>query len=145
MKTIEEIRLEALRALIKQYGSTVALNRSLGRRENDSTFSQILNSAPSSSGKPKALGSALARTIESSLSLERGWMDNSLKSSDGIDQKVENVKPTWPFSVSYDAYLTLSSAARKRLNDKVVDFIDGVLVATAHDHKRKNAKTGTFD
>lgn len=143
MKTIEEISVEALRSLIKQFGSTVALNRSLGRNERDSTFSQILNAAPNSkSGKPKTMGSDLAREIESSLSLERGWMDNSWNCSDVINQKVESVKPTWPFSVSYSNYLALSRAARKRLNDKVVDFIDGVLVATLHEDKRKKTKTG---
>ena len=145
MKTIEEIRVEALRSIIKQLGSAAALNRSLGRNERDSSFSQILNGAPGKSGKPKAMGSELARFIESSLGLERGWMDNSSHSSNVVDPNIESLKSTWPFSVPHSHYLALSMSARKRLNEKVVDFIDGVLAATPHDNKIINKKTGTLN
>lgn len=50
---------------------------------------------------------------------------------------------SWPFSVPYSKYLALSMSARKRLDDKVSDFIEGVLFATSHDDKKRNAKTGT--
>lgn len=50
---------------------------------------------------------------------------------------------SWPFSVPYRKYLALSMSARKRLDDKVSDFIEGVLFATSQDGKKRNAKTGT--
>ncbi|MBJ7263083.1 MAG: hypothetical protein JHC61_04805, partial [Burkholderiaceae bacterium] len=89
--------------------------------------------------------SDLAREIESGLNLERGWMDNSLNASNVVEQNVESVKPMWPFSASYSDYLSLSNIAQKRLNDKVVDFIDGALAAYSHELKKENSKTGTCD
>lgn len=50
---------------------------------------------------------------------------------------------SWPFSVPYSSYLALSARARRRLDDKVSDFIEGALAEALQEKKRKNAKTGT--
>lgn len=62
--------------LRERFGTLAEINERLGLLRRDSTLSQILNSARStSSGKPKDMGSVLARRIELSLQLETGWMD----------------------------------------------------------------------
>ncbi len=77
MKTVEEIRVARLRMLIQEHGSAAALNRAAGRNERDSTLSQILTGAPNSkTGKPKTMGSDLARDLEIATNKPRGWMDN---------------------------------------------------------------------
>lgn len=76
MKTVEDIRHGNLRRLAEESGGITALNTRLGRSARDSTFNQILNrSANSKGGKPKAMGTRMARGIEEALSLSEGWMD----------------------------------------------------------------------
>lgn len=85
MHTIEEIRRINLQALLKKHGTLVALSTQIGLTSRDSTLSQILNqSAASNSNKRKAMGSTLARKIETMLGIEVGWMDN-LQSSGDLD------------------------------------------------------------
>ena len=77
MKIIEDIRRGRLRELIDRYGTLASLNRALDRDARDATLSQILHGAPDSkTGKPRVLGSILARQIESQLHLPVGWMDS---------------------------------------------------------------------
>lgn len=76
MRTVEEVRRLRLAALRERYGTLSDLNEKLGLLRRDSTLSQILNSSKStSSGKPKDMGSVMARRIELALGLELGWMD----------------------------------------------------------------------
>lgn len=71
--TIEEIRLRNLRALIQRFG-TIA---TVAEKANTAPayLSQITNRAPSRTGKPRDMGSALARKIEAGCGLSTGWMD----------------------------------------------------------------------
>lgn len=77
MNTIEEIRRLRLAELKKEFGSYVALNSRLGLTARDSTLSQCGNaSSNSKSGKPRSMGSELARALERATGKEIGWMDN---------------------------------------------------------------------
>lgn len=79
MKTIEEIRHDWLSRLIEKHGTVAALNEALGRARTDATLLQIKNQAPNTrSGKPRNMGSDLAREIEEKLGLERGMLDNPI-------------------------------------------------------------------
>lgn len=76
MKTVEENRRDWLVALIDQHGSIAALNIKLDRDRTDATLSQIKNqSTHHKTGKPRTMGSEVARDIEEKLGLERGALD----------------------------------------------------------------------
>ncbi|GAB2913874.1 hypothetical protein [Paralcaligenes ginsengisoli] len=91
MKTVEEVRRIRLKMLINEVGGRAAdLNRATGKIDRDSTYSQILNqSLGSKTGKPKQMGSPLARELEIARNKEVGWMDT--------DPDLSN--EAWPFSV----------------------------------------------
>lgn len=76
MKTAEENRRDWLEKLITESGSIASLNTRLDRDRTDATLSQIRNkSAHHKSGKPRNMGSDIAREIEEKLGLERGTLD----------------------------------------------------------------------
>lgn len=77
MKTIAETRRIRLDMLVKRHGDSLAkLNEVLGLDRTDATLSQIRTQAKhSKTGKPRSMGDDLARRIENTLLLERGWMD----------------------------------------------------------------------
>lgn len=77
MKTIAETRRTRLDMLVKRHGDSLAkLNEVLGLDRTDATLSQIRTQAKhSKTGKPRSMGDDLARRIEDTLLLERGWMD----------------------------------------------------------------------
>lgn len=78
METAAENRLKRLLALRDRYVSIAALARALHRSPRDATLSQIITRAPDSkTGKPRQMGSILAKQIEKALSLPIGWMDQS--------------------------------------------------------------------
>lgn len=71
---IRRMRLEELR---ERFGSLTELNRALGRNDRDYTLGQILKQSPDSkTGKPRQMGSVMARQIEAKLGLPGGWMDS---------------------------------------------------------------------
>jgi hypothetical protein len=75
MKTAEELRRENLEALIEQFGSLRALAEAA--ETNPAYISQVRNALKeSSTGKPKEIGTALARRLERAAGKERGWMDH---------------------------------------------------------------------
>lgn len=89
MKTVEEVRRIRLKMLVNEAGGTLAdLNRTTGKSDRDSTYSQILNqSTGSKTDKPKTMGSPLARSLEAHCDKPLGWMDTDPDLSDGA----------WPF------------------------------------------------
>lgn len=99
MRAVEETRRLRLAELLTRHGSYVTLNGLLGMTDRDSTLSQIANQSPNSrTGKPKNMGSELARRIEVALGLPLGWMD----ADPGAD---------WPLDrVSRQRYAALSAA-----------------------------------
>ncbi|WP_321289270.1 hypothetical protein [Alcaligenes phenolicus] len=108
MKTVEEVRRIRLKMLIKEVGGTAAdLNRATGKNDRDSTYSQILNqSLGSKTGKPKQMGSPLARALEEACGKPLGWMDT--------DPDLSN--DSWPFSaIPKSKLLTLERADVIRL------------------------------
>ncbi|MGG4774856.1 helix-turn-helix transcriptional regulator [Paenalcaligenes sp. Me52] len=108
MKTVEETRLERLKELIQKHESAAALNRAAGRNERDSTFSQLINgSLNSKTQKPKTMGSDLARQLEESLGLPRGWMDTPETLTAGVDASRLAAKSTHHNSVSKNADIAI--------------------------------------
>lgn len=108
MKTVEEVRRIRLKMLIKEVGGTAAdLNRATGKNDRDSTYSQILNqSLGSKTGKPKQMGSPLARALEEACGKPLGWMDT--------DPDISN--DAWPFpAIPKSKLLTLERADVIRL------------------------------
>lgn len=100
MKTVEEVRRIRLKMLINEVGGRAAdLNRATGKIDRDSTYSQILNqSLGSKTGKPKQMGSPLARELEKARHKETGWMDTDPDLSDDA----------WPFpEIQKSSLLTL--------------------------------------
>lgn len=89
MKTVEEVRRIRLKMLVNEVGGrAVDLNRATKKIDRDSTYSQILNqSLGSKTGKPKQMGSPLARELEELRDKEVGWMDTDPDLSDDA----------WPF------------------------------------------------
>jgi hypothetical protein len=94
MKTAEENRRAWLDKLIQEYGSIANLNNKLDRDRTDATLSQIKNqSAHHKTGKPRAMGSDIARDIEVKLGLERGALDYPPNHGQGaaLIKRVESV------------------------------------------------------
>lgn len=78
MKTIAEIRRERVEELIEQHGSIANLNVALSWPRTDPKLAQIRNAnTRPGRDKPYQMGDAMAREIEETLGLERGWMDNA--------------------------------------------------------------------
>lgn len=74
MRTVEEIRLDNLNALVREFGSIAKLAKKAGTPPN--YISQIRKRVPSKTGNPRDVGSDLARKLEEGCSKERGWMDH---------------------------------------------------------------------
>lgn len=115
MRTIEEIRRLQLKALVEEAGSAAALNRIAGRNERDSTISQILNQSPGTSGKPKELGSTLARDLEIAMRKPRGWMDN--------DPAITHNR--WPFKeITPEQFAMLSEIEQGKIEERIGTLLD---------------------
>ncbi|WP_343927066.1 hypothetical protein [Pigmentiphaga daeguensis] len=114
MKTIEEIRLERLRDLVSEAGSVANLNRIAKRNERDATISQILNRWEGKTGKPKELGSAMARALEEAMGKEVGWMDNDPATGGAA----------WPFpDIDPARFSALPERLRGRAEERVLEII----------------------
>lgn len=76
MYTIAETRRIRVEMLIKRFKSAAALNTALGWTRTDPKIAQIRNAnIRPDRQKPYQMGDAMAREIENTLLLERGWMD----------------------------------------------------------------------
>lgn len=74
MITIEEIRLNNLRLLVKEYGTQKALAEVLNKAY--AQINQWMNrSTNSKTGKPRSISSRMCREIEEKLEKPMGWMD----------------------------------------------------------------------
>lgn len=90
METISEIRRQNLNFLIEQYKTIANLNLALGRSRTDSTLSQIRNQVKINKRTgSRAMGIALARSIEEKLRLPVGWMDTIHEEIQPIQEKTE--------------------------------------------------------
>ena len=104
MRVIEEVRRLRLIELAQEHGSYVALNKLLGLLVRDSTLSQYRTTAPNSrTGKPRGMGSALARRLEAAAGKPVGWMDTD----------PDLAASTWPLErVDRERYLRLAPEDR---------------------------------
>lgn len=76
MKTIDEIRLENLAALIAEKGTQEAVAEA--GCTSSVYLSQIKNRTPDKkTGKLRQMGDDMARKLEQGCGKERGWMDNN--------------------------------------------------------------------
>lgn len=73
MATSKELRVENLRALVGEFNTADAVAQRAATAPN--YLSQILNGVPSSTGRPRGIGDALARRLESGCGKEIGWLD----------------------------------------------------------------------
>jgi hypothetical protein len=75
VKTIEQIRRENFASLVAEAGGVTRFAEKM--EKSQSQFSQIMHGSPDSkTGKPKEIGSKLAREIESRFGKDVGWMDH---------------------------------------------------------------------
>jgi hypothetical protein len=73
MATSKELRVANLRLLVKEFKTADAVAQ---RAETAPMYlSQILNGVPSSTGKPRGVGDALARRLERGCGKSVGWLD----------------------------------------------------------------------
>lgn len=76
MRIVEEVRRLRLELLKVEFGSYAEITAKMGRNRRDSTLTQIANgSANSKGGKPKTMGSPIARSLEAACNKPAGWMD----------------------------------------------------------------------
>lgn len=73
MATSKELRIENLRALVREFKTADAVAQRAATAPM--YLSQIINGAKSSTGKPRGVGDALARRLEQGCGKEIGWMD----------------------------------------------------------------------
>lgn len=124
MRVVEEIRLLHLKRLVNQFGSVTELNKRLGRPARDATLSQIYNRNPDSkTGRPRDMGSGLARSIEEALEYEKGFLDND--------------PDLWPF-------IDMSPARFAALPDRLKGKAEGEIqrIVEEWENKQLNGTTG---
>jgi len=79
---IKQIRLRNLRVLVGEAGTIANLARLSSTAP--AYLSQILNSLPTSTGRPRSVGDKLARKLESAMSKPYGWMDQGSQNNSDI-------------------------------------------------------------
>lgn len=77
MRTVHETRREHLEELIAKYGKLADFNEAMGYPRPSSKFSRLRNAnvRHDRPGKTYTMGDAVAREIEDTLGLPRGYMD----------------------------------------------------------------------
>lgn len=80
---VEEIRLENLKSLINEFKSAAEVSRLTSVPA--SYLSQVLTRVESRTGKPRDIGSPVARKLEAGCKKPRGWMDHD-HSDAGLEQ-----------------------------------------------------------
>ena len=120
MQTIAETRRLRLGELRTQFRTWVAINKKLQLSARDATLSQIWNRAPDSkTGRPREMGTPLARRIEDCCGLPKGWMDTPPVSPTS-EHRSQPPRDPWPFaSIRYGRFENLTSDQKQDLEDLV--------------------------
>ena len=100
---IKQIRLRNLRILIGEAGTIANLARL--SKTAPAYLSQILNSLPTSTGRPRSVGDKLARKLEEAMDKPYGWMD---RVNDGENDKTSAAVDT----INYVPLIDKSTACR---------------------------------
>lgn len=86
MHTIDEIRMENLRVLVKEKGSQKKVSDDTGASQV--YLSQLMNAAKDAkTGKPRQIGDDMARKLEAGCGKERGWLDNVHRQDTNADSE----------------------------------------------------------
>lgn len=142
VKPIADIRRERLLLLVEHFRGYAGLNAALGRLSRDATLNQIAVQSPDSkTGRPRSMGTRLARKIEEHLGLPNGWMDSDpehnpapVRASIGrhavapipiAAARRRRDRARWPFAAPWDRYLALDPEQREALDRIVTATIDG--------------------
>lgn len=138
VKTIEEIRRDWVEVLIARFGSIAALNEAIGRARTDATFSQIRNQSPDSkTGRPRTMGSDLARDTEAALNYPPGTLDNQplmvrLESADAATRALVDI-----------ALTQQEEPLPEGLSPSVRAMVEMARAAIREEIKKKNADSGS--
>lgn len=116
VKTIEQIRRENFAALVSEAGGVTRFAEKMDKSQ--SQFSQIIHGSPDSkTGKPKEIGSKLARAIESKFGKDIGWMDH--EPEDHEVQEFKKLPPEVRSWIIRSAHIHPATANQpKRLGDE---------------------------
>ncbi len=74
MNFLAEIRLENMKKLVEEAGSVAELAKRAGYAQPSYLY-QIINQTAIQNGKPKNIGGAMARKLESAMNKAEGWLD----------------------------------------------------------------------
>lgn len=150
MKTVAETRRERLEELIRRHGSIAVLNEALQWPRTDPKLTQIRN-ANARTGRATGyqMGDAMARQIELTLGLSRGWMDNP---AEAVGDKQAPLPSTGQAPLSNSALelarlfdlipqhdLIKRAQAQAAAGQVIIDFLQAAPAAPAH--KDQGTKT----
>lgn len=124
MATSKELRLANLRLLVKEFKTADAVAQ---RAETAPMYlSQILNGVPSSTGKPRGVGDALARRLERGCEKEVGWLDKNHDVVTGVP--VATANRMMVEDAEEMRLLTAFRLADDRVRDQLNSAVDAVLI-----------------
>jgi hypothetical protein len=107
MNTIDEIRLENLRALIKEKGSQKKVSDDTGTSQV--YLSQLLNAAKDAkTGKARQIGDDMARKLEIGCGKVRGWLDNVHSTRPNLEYQQDS--PTIAVAAEPNVVYTIKAA-----------------------------------
>lgn len=122
--TIDEIRRHNLAALVREYGSVVALAAAIERSE--SQVSQWLNaSINSGTGKPRGMRSDSCRHIEKMVGKPIGWMDTRHdEARTEVVVAAEDAPPPGYIRLEHLPYQPSMGRGRAQVAEHVVQYLD---------------------
>lgn len=134
MDSIEVTRRKRLELLVKQLGTQAELANKIGKAP--AQVSQWIRALPDSkTGKPRSMSKEIARDIERSLNLERGWMDQPIEDQSEHQTSIFNSPHVVPYHAP-DAVLVpvLANCASMGAGEALLesDVIVGDLALSPH-------------
>lgn len=139
MRTIADVRRDNLIEVLKKYKSIADFNVAIGRDRYSPTITQIKNESGKNTGRPRRMGTTLAREIEARLALPDGWMDE--EHSAGIPYLEGEALPVFPMKtialsgadpmLKETVYLDNDLFLRSFPNHKREDFVAAIVHESA--------------